>query len=68
VNLYQWKFGHQPHYVIAESLGDAEETIKSKYGWTTEIDRIDNLGPYVEVSTTCCPCRDCTNADQGSHQ
>jgi hypothetical protein len=61
MNLYQWQFTHQPHYVVAESLGDAEKTIKDKYGWTTDINRIDNLGPYVEVSPVCCPCRNCTD-------
>ena len=57
MNLYQWSFGCQPHYVIAEDLGDAERVIKQEYD--NAIERIDCLGPYVQVSERCCPCRKC---------
>ena len=50
MELYQWTFGHQPHYVVAMDYADAEVEIKNKYGRFTKIDRIDCLGPYVTVS------------------
>ena len=50
MNLYQWQFGHQPHYVVACSFADAENAIHDKYGWTTKIERIENLGSFVEIS------------------
>ena len=58
MNLYQWKFGYQPHFVVARDLADAEKTIKKKYGWTTQIERIDLLGPYVMLSEDAIKAKD----------
>ena len=48
--LYQYGFGSQPHYVVAESYADAEATIRRWEGFNSTIVRIDCLGPYVLVS------------------
>jgi len=50
MNLYQWQFGYQPHYIVAVDYADAERTIREKYGAFTKIKRMELLGPYVEIS------------------
>ena len=48
MNLYQYAFGYQPHYIVAINYADAEEGIKAA-GYSMP-DRIDCLGPYVLVT------------------
>lgn len=50
MRLYQWDASYQCHYVVATDYGDAEETIKAKYGWATDIKKLTCLGPYVQIS------------------
>lgn len=45
MRLYQFAFGHQPHYVVARDYGAAEALIK-KAGYSTP-QTITDLGPYV---------------------
>lgn len=47
--LFQWAFGVQPNYVVAESFADAEKEIRRQYG-TTTVRRLDLVSPYVEIS------------------
>ena len=47
-NLYQFAFGYQPHYVVAESFADAEKTTEAA-GYKS-IETIECLGPYVLIS------------------
>jgi len=47
-DLYQISFGHQPHFVVATSFGDAEREAKAK-GYILE--RIECLGPYILVTS-----------------
>ena len=47
-DLYQFVFGYQPHYVVAESYADAEKTIKET-GYSPA-KQIECLGPYVYIS------------------
>ncbi len=48
--LYQYIFGCQPHYVVAQSFADAEAAVKVERGDYVAIERIDCLGPYVLLS------------------
>jgi len=50
MDLYQWQFGYQPHYVVAVDYADAERTIREKYGAFIQIKQIKLLGSYVEIS------------------
>ena len=47
MNLYQFLFGYQPHYVIALTYADAEQKIRKQY---RNPDKIECLGPYVMIS------------------
>ncbi len=49
-HLYRWGDTYQPHYVVAKNYADAEATIRAKYGGTMNIDKIEDLGSYVQIS------------------
>jgi hypothetical protein len=48
LQLFQYAFGIQPHYVVAHSFGDAERTIMDAGEAVPK--RIENLGPYVLIT------------------
>lgn len=49
MNLYQYTFGYQPHYVVAEDFGDAEKTIKTGYPGCVPV-KIECHGAYIGFS------------------
>ena len=48
MNLYQFEFGSESHYVVAESFAEAESLIAAAD--YSPPGRIENLGEYVLVS------------------
>ena len=48
MTLYQYTFDHQPHYIVAMSMGDAEQAILAA-GYTRP-EKMVSLGPYVIVT------------------
>ena len=43
--------GHQRHFVVAHSIGEAEKTYTEKYGYSS-INRIEVISPYILISGT----------------
>ena len=52
MKLFQWGFGHQPHYVAAEDFAAAEKAIQDKYGPFHKIERIEFVSEYVLLPET----------------
>ena len=48
MTLYQYTFDHQPHYIVAMSMGDAEQAILEA-GYTRP-EKMVSLGPYILVT------------------
>jgi len=58
MKLYQWVFGHQPHFVVAQSYAEAEETIQRENGPFHPVKKIELIGEYVLLGRSVMPDED----------
>ena len=48
MKVYEINGGYQKHFVIAESISDAERIFNSKYGYGQAV-RIEKISDYVQI-------------------